>query len=66
MAIVKSGKGKMAECKGQDIKDLYREAIEGSETFAWAAPGSYDRDDILSLYDERKLYRPLAKSFGLV
>ena len=66
MAIVKSGKGKMADCKGQDVKQMYEEAINGNEAFAWAKPGSYSKEDILALYDEKKLYRPLAVSFGLV
>jgi hypothetical protein len=65
MAIVtKNGK---QDGKGdQQLKKLYAEAINGTESFSWLAPGHYDKEAIDEAYANGKLYRPLAKSFGLV
>ena len=75
MSIVKSGKGKIDLTekvdgevfdRTQEVKELYSEAINGNEAFGWTKPGHYDYASIMDAYQENKLYRPLAVSFGLV
>ena len=65
MAIVKS-KGKQAGKGNASLKEMYSQAINGEERFTWLAPAHYELSDLQEAYENKKLYRPLAKSFGLV
>jgi hypothetical protein len=66
--IVQKGKGKMKVVTNDaEVKKLYEDAVNGKKHFSWTGPGSYTtKESIMKLYEAGKLYRPLARSFGLV
>lgn len=66
--IIAKGKGKMREVvNSEEIKAMYTEAINGKKAYSWTGPGSYTTvKAIKDLHANGKLYRPLARAFGLV
>ena len=68
MIKVKTSKTKNSSKGNSELSKLYKAACESkTEEFNWLAPGSYSSEDLIQACKvEKKLYRPLAKSFGLV
>lgn len=50
-----------------ELRKLYQQAISDKEKeFGWLGPGSYTTEHLIREVGNGRLYRPLARSFGLV
>ena len=63
MIKIKKGKAKGS----QELRKLYTDAVNGKEEYSYLAPNSYTESDLVeNCKVNKKLFRPLVKSFGLI
>lgn len=62
------GKSKKIDTSNKELKDLYKEINADTDNLfkGFLAPSSYTVPELIEHAKEGKIYRPLAKSYGLV
>jgi hypothetical protein len=68
MIKAKSSKSKNSSKGSKELATMYKEAFNSKEVeYGWLAPDSYTTEQLIkACKQDKRLYRPLAKSFGLV